>query len=117
MNDDAVMKEDAIVEGKEPKNVRLNLDDVSTTITAADDIDNPEFQYNTEIVPTATTTTAPVICMDSVSTKDVSSNLGVAANDNDNDDIVLENVRQYQHRCLNILIEEVNEEYLFWRPH
>ena len=55
--------------------------------------------------------------MDSVSTEDVSSNLSVAAADNDDDVIVLENVRQYQHRRLNTLIEEVNKEYPFWRPH
>ena len=119
VNDDAVMTEDATAEGKESENVSLNLDDVSatTTTTAADDIDNAKFQYSTESVPTAATTTAPVICMDSVSTKDVSSNLSVAVADDDDDDIVLENVRQYQHQRLNTLTEEVNEEYLFWCPH
>ena len=71
--------------------------------------DNAKFQCSTDIVPTATTTTAPVICIDSVSTKDVDSNLGVATDDNNDDDIVLENVSQR----LNILIEEVNEEYPF----
>ena len=49
--------------------------------------------------------------------EDVSSNLGVAAADNDDDVIVLGNVRQYQHQRVKTLIEEVNEEYMFWHPH
>ena len=51
--------------------------------------------------------------MDSVSAVDVSSNLSVAAADDDNDDIVLEKVRQYQYRRLNTLSDEVNAEYFF----
>ena len=51
------MKEDATAEGKEPENVSLNLDDAFATTTAANDIDNAEFQRSTEVVPTTTTTT------------------------------------------------------------
>ena len=56
MNDDEVVKEDATAEGKELENVSLNLDDVSVTTTATDDINNIEFQRSTEVVPTTTTT-------------------------------------------------------------
>ena len=41
----------------------------------------------------------------------------VSIEETNTNDTVLENVRQYQYRRLNTLIEEVNEEYRFWRPH